>query len=656
MSSFAGLGCVVRWSDGQLELSNGLFSRKWIWKDGRLKPMAFAAFGTHWRGTGDGEAVTSSEDGVDPEISVEEVLGGVGEPHLLVTFSDGPAEYQFKLWEGLAGYAGQLRTEAGVQATKAEAAKIGSDGVEIDEPIAGQPTPHGALEAFEIPGGHWRLLAPEFRDQTDVHGELVGEREYLVHPCEWDLKLRGNLFVLEEVLRGHGLALVKHSPLPDSRTLKSEADFRLSRGSSIALSGHEEGDWWGVFAYEGGAYGRTAAIHAYQRQWRKYHPTCDGLMLSNTWGDRGRDAHLSPEFMSREVEAAARLGVDIVQIDDGWQRGTTANSAQAKEKGGVWNGFWASDDRFWDVNLERFPDGIEGLISAAAEHGMKFGLWFAPDSSRESQNWERDADAILKLHRELGINFFKIDALKLHTRLGEERARKFFEKVLRESSGAVTFDQDITAEDRFGPFGLVEPGPLFVENRYTDWRRYWPHHTLRVGWQLSKWVDPVRLRLEWLNVTRNQDKYEGDPLAPINWRPDALFATVLPFAPLGWFEVQNLPESYFELAGPLIETWKTYREELQRCEMTPIGSAPDGVSWTGFYWTSEKVEYALIFRELSERSNWQVDVPSECCRPGEVLGGQGSGRLGGGVLEVRIPEKLGFVWLRWEMLPESYEE
>jgi alpha-galactosidase len=353
--------------------------------------------------------------------------------------------------------------------------------------------------------------------------------------------------------------------------------------------------------------------------------------------------------MSREVEAAARLGVDVVQIDDGWQRGVTANSAQAKEKGGVWNGFWASDDRFWDVNLDRFPEGIDGLVAAAALHGMKFGLWFAPDSSNESQNWKLDAEAILRLHRELDINFFKIDALKLKTRLGEERVRDFFEYVLQESHGAVTFDQDITAEDRFGPFGLLDPGPLFVENRYTDWHRYWPHHTLRVGWQLTRWIDPVRLRLEWLNNQRHQDKYAGDPLAPANWRPDALFATVLPFAPLGWFEVQNLPEAYFQQAAPLIATWKQHRHALHRSEMTPIGTAPDGVSWTGFFWKSAEAEYALAFRELNASSAWQVTVPGVACGSGEVLGGRGRATLGGGLLEVNVPAELDFVWVRWEV-------
>jgi alpha-galactosidase len=47
--------------------------------------------------------------------------------------------------------------------------------------------------------------------------------------------------------------------------------------------------------------------------------TRDGLFLSNTWGHRSRDARINADFIAREVEAGTRLGVDVVQIDDGWQ-------------------------------------------------------------------------------------------------------------------------------------------------------------------------------------------------------------------------------------------------------------------------------------------------------------------------------------------------
>lgn len=660
MSSFSGVGCTARWSGQELELSNGLFARKWIWRDGFLAPSLLTVDGYSWAGRSEEAGVRApvglGQKGFDgePVLAAKVESSAVGEPYLAVTLTAGSTVYEFRLWEQLAGYAARLTfAGAGQVPIEDEATKFGT-GVELSQPKAEAKTEIDVLEAFQFSGqSHIRLSAPQFFDQSDFHAELVHDREYLLHPCEWDVLLKGNVFAAEDLIAGQGLVMVKHAALPHSRAVKVETDGHLSRGTNFTLHGHGTlsgtGDWWGVFTYSGGENDRVAAMHQYQRLWRVYRPGRDGLMISNTWGDRGQDKHLSPQFMRAEVESAARLGVDIVQIDDGWQRGMTANSAFAKGKGGAWGGYWDFDDRFWDVNEARFPEGLDALVEAASEHGMNFGLWFAPDSKNDCAYWERDVEAVLRRQRELGIKYFKIDSLHLEGRLGEERLRKFVEQVQAETDGAVTFDMDITAEDRLGPFGTLEAGPLFVENRYTDWHRYWPHRTLRVGWQMAKWIDPVRLRLEWLNNQRHQDKYEGDPLAPVRWRPDAIFATVMPFSPLGWFEVQNLPEAYHLEAAPLIATWKQHREALHGGVMTPIGKAPDGVSWAGFFWKSAGAEYALVFRELNSSGTWQVEVPGVGCGSGEVLGGCGSAVLGGGVLEVNVPAKLDFVWVRWEV-------
>lgn len=514
-------------------------------------------------------------------------------------------------------------------------------GVETDA-----PAPPGRPAGATFAPGRTRLLHGVLRDQTDAHAELLQQNEWLLHPSEGDLRLRGNAFALENTLDDSGTVFLKRAPLPHARSRPSDWDVQVRRDGSLEL-GQGDGYVWLSTPYRGGKWGRIAAAHALQRAERPYHPQQDGLLLTNTWGDRSRDAHLRPEFLRREIEAAARLGADVVQIDDGWQHGVSANSSRG---GGTWNGFWASDPRFWDVNRERFPQGLAPLAEQARDRGLRLGLWFAPDSSQNAANWRRDADAILKLHRSLGIDFFKIDALKIESPEGEAGFSRLFEAVRRESGGRVSFDLDITAERRFGYFGLIEPGRLFVENRYTDWHTYWPHQTLRAAWQLSHWVDPLRLRLEWLNNARNEDKYRGDPLAPARWRPDALFATVMFCSPLGWFENQNLPESYFREAAPLIAAWKRHREAIFSGTILPIGEAPDGAAWTGFVSVNPARTggYALLFREASRSASADIEMPLLPRRDFkvEVLGGEGTARLENGVLHANIPHPLRFLWAR----------
>ena len=81
-------------------------------------------------------------------------------------------------------------------------------------------------------------------------------------------------------------------------------------------------------------------------------------------------------------------------------------------------------------------------------------------------------------HRADGIDNFKIDGVKGYP-AGEANLARFADAVFARSDGKVTFDLDVTAAVRPGHVGLVRAGNVFVEDRYTNWRRYCPHATLR---------------------------------------------------------------------------------------------------------------------------------------------------------------------------------
>lgn len=509
-----------------------------------------------------------------------------------------------------------------------------------------------AIENLALKPQHLRLTEVDLFDQTDIHNELVFERPRLLQANE-SLRLQGNLFLLEDALTRNGLIFLKEAPLPHARPQKSDVDLLFDSphqllafpDSSVGPNG--TGYRLTTLVYSGGAAGVTRALQAYQRQVRPYVAGRDGMFLSNTWGDRSRDARINEAFLQSEIAAGARLGVDVVQVDDGWEHGVTKNSARS---GGVWNGFWAFDPNFWDENRERFPHGLKPVIESARQRGMGFGLWFAPDSSNDFANWERDAARLLEIHRTLGVNYFKIDGVKATSKLSEERLHALFERVLNESAGKVVFDLDVTAEIRPGYFGVMNNGPLFVENRYTDRHGYYPHLTLRNLWSLARYVDPMRLRMEFLNNARHQDLYAGDPLAPAEYLPDYLFATTMMANPLGWFEASNLPAAYFERVKPLVDVWKRERGKMQGGFILPIGSAPDGVAWTGFLSTGEKAGegYLLAFRERNGQSRWSALVPITLGpKPQlELLAGEGKGRIRDGRMEIDIPHELRFAWFK----------
>ena len=67
--------------------------------------------------------------------------------------------------------------------------------------------------------------------------------------------------------------------------------------------------------------------------------------------------------------------------------------------------------------------------------------------------------------------------------------------------------------------------------------------------------------------------------------------------------------------------------------------------------TDGRTGYAILFRELNEKSEFDLDFadvfPGARFAKAEVIGGRGEVELDDGTeIEVKVPEKLGFVWVK----------
>lgn len=525
-------------------------------------------------------------------------------------------------------------------------------GVETDDEPREQETARDLLEAFVYSGHHAELTLVELVDQTDIHDSLAFERTYSLGKIE---TVRGKtcLAVLEDPLTFEGLILIKLAALPNARPIQTEWDVK-TQGHRVQLLGHGlEGNGfgcrWAILGYTGGRLGRTRALHGLQRSLRTPQARRDGMLLSNTWGDRNRDSRIDEAFIQREMNAAAHLVIDVCEIDDGWEQGITANSAQANERGGVCEGFYAKDPAYWEPRRAGFPSGLEPLTWTTQKSGVRLGLWFAPDSANDFENWRKDVEVCLGMWRRWGVQFIKLAGIKVRSQRAQENLLCFLDAVIAESSGAIIFDLDITSESRPGYFGAIEAGQLFVENRYTDWAQYYPYRVLRNIWSLAWYVPPQRLRMEFLNPRRNIEKYGSDPLAPSHYPIATLFAIVMVTAPLAFFEVSELDASVVEAFRPLIVVWKQHRAELHGGTILPIGACPSGASFTGFCSESPNVAHLIVFRELTAIEQAELPLPLPPGSEWEVerrLAGKGSLRLQGLVAQVTIENTLSFGWWR----------
>lgn len=658
--------CYAHLSGIVLTLGNAHIRRSWRIDDGKLYPISYYDQDEHveWiTRTPALPAPTPPMPTTAGSISLRGASGVFGPTQasslrieMEVVKDRAAVDYEFQIFPNASG----IRMWLVIHGSASSAPSREPSDRQVTQPI------DDALEHLQIPQAHLRFTQVVLHSQTDRHNELAMENEWLLHPNEGRLILKGNLFFLENTLTGNGIAFLKEAPLPDERPIEPICDAWVSAEHMLAPTNHTTpsqmhfdvsfygngikqdgaGDAWALLAYHGGRNGRIAALHEYQRQIRRYVPGRDGQLISNTWGDRSEGKNLDEEFVRKEIDAGKALGVDIVEVDAGWQLGKLT---EASNDDGIREGYWKSNPDFWKDDPVRFPHGFAGLSAYAHADGMKLGLWYSPDSADDFSAWQRDASTLIQKRSQEGIDAFKLDMFTIRSRHGEENVRSLIGRVLNASHGKMLLDSDITAESRLGYFGDIAAGPLFVENRYTDSHRYWPHQTLRNFWKLSQYVDPVRLRMEFLNSERNTTLYAGDPLAPERYSPATLFAITMFGSPLGWFENSHLSSGYIAAAAPVIAEWKQERESIQEGTILPIGDAPDGVSWTGFASIAKdrRGGYLLLFRELNQASVWMVPggLFASAHYQIKTLAGQGKVLQEGNNFRVQIPAKRGFVWV-----------
>ena len=280
----------------------------------------------------------------------------------------------------------------------------------------------------------------------------------------------------------------------------------------------------------------------------------------NTWNYQERNrfwnhktylSEMTEERMLAEIDAAHEMGVDVFVIDTGWY-----------EKTGD-----------WVVNRARFPDGMKTVKARLDGYGMKLGLWIGPpeaaltskaladhpdckvewngrvgnpfmvwetEASHEmclvSDYWESLADTLIHLNRELGVCYFKWDAVGQygcnapHHHHGtaentpEERADAYafslgiyLQKIVDKVCAAcpeVIVDFDITEGYRSVGLGFLSVGKYFLINNGPYYQSYGIPIDPNAVWS-NIFVFPGASRT-WICRT---------PLTFDKWIPSVLFLT-----------------------------------------------------------------------------------------------------------------------------------
>ena len=470
--------------------------------------------------------------------------------------------------------------------------------------------------------GNAILKAVRLRAASDYHDTPVSEQTVYAFRGRLE-RTEGHIFLL--TLPAEGKSVVYIVPAPDivvpaisveRGVLQVECD-----GCSVVRGECKSGK-------------EAALCRAWYRS--VYHPKTL-VAMSNTWGDRGGAAVVYEQFLLNEIDAAQRLGVDVMQVDAGWSK-QTAGGTDAE-------GFRTFGDGHWDVVEEKFPHGIESITPYATSRGVETGLWFCPHCSENYKYFDRDIAILKHAHDAWGFHCFKLDALQLNTMEKCRRTVDFLKAILDFGEDA-TVELDVTANQRLGFLMGAPYGKLFVENRYTAWS--YPHATLRNLWRLSEYIPTSKLQMELANPCRFTEKYRSDDvLRPETYGTDYLFASVMVSNPLFWMEMQHLPEREVERLSLIVSVWKRYRDELVRADVRPICEEPSGVSLTGFAASADDALHLILLREVTDRDTFTVEIGEDFSAPVLIASNADAEMtLKGGTLTVRLSSPRAYAWIR----------
>ena len=317
-----------------------------------------------------------------------------------------------------------------------------------------------------------------------------------------------------------------------------------------------ESPWFQISVAEDGS--------ALRKQYREFLRTEFGTPESrqpyvfyNTWNhqerlkylhDRPYLSEMTLERMLKEIDVAHEIGIEVFVIDTGWYAKTGD----------------------WDVSLDRFPDGLQTVRARLEGYGMKLGLWFNPIVAAKTSRafmehpewvrtrndgtldfwgpiWETEesygmcvcsgwaehfAETLIRLNRELGVTYFKWDAIGLYgcsspdhdhgtaansvqersDRYGFESGRRLTEIVERVTAACpeAIVDFDVTESGRYFGLGFLSAGKFFLVNNGPYFHNFdIPKEHVRVPETINVFFNPGAARAR---ICRGGYRY--DPVVP----------------------------------------------------------------------------------------------------------------------------------------------
>ena len=335
-------------------------------------------------------------------------------------------------------------------------------------------------------------------------------------------------------------------------------------------------DCWATWSlvYRDGDDGLQRAVKQFDAARYPVIPQRDLFILANTWGpaNPGGAQFTSEEFILKELPALADLGVDVLQIDDGWQRSGGGPGARSF--------------------LPKYKHGWKDIKAAADKVGLRLGLWVAIRNAK-LEDLRQNLD-------ELGFVTWKADYDHLGNRADFEARVAAIRAVMQHAPRRTQFTLCPEYDDpRYGWYFAKEYGSIYFQNIQEGQPAHLtmvPYQVLRQHWLMCKYFPANKLQV----MLQNPQRTRADLSDARQHGHGYCFAMGLPFVPCFFQSAQFLDPAGRDELRKLIAVYKGAREDLFTSTTYPLGDLPDNASWSGFQLVSTQRDggHVLLFREL----------------------------------------------------------
>jgi hypothetical protein len=350
---------------------------------------------------------------------------------------------------------------------------------------------------------------------------------------------------------------------------------------------HEMWANWSIL-YSGTRRDGSHALKVFDRYRFPVRPKLDVYLAANTWGSRGageasRSAAEEDNILT-EIESCADLGIDVLQIDDGWELDP---------------GMTDVDHSDWRPAKARFPHGWKKVRTAAEKQGVILGIWHA---------WTAPVERIMENFDRGGFRYFKIDFVNIRFRHQLETLMDKARALFEHAGYAIRINWDLTeVTARVGYFYGREFGQIYPRNSQTplpgrcrtDHVLYRPGIFLRDAWE---YAHHLNLNQFQINV-QNKDRFSRS--GADRYSHSYCFAIAMMAVPNFMQETHFYSPSARDELRPLIALYKLHREPMHQGYVIPLGREPNDRSWSGFQSAlpGAREGYLTVFREIENPDN-----------------------------------------------------